>query len=87
MLSHFIKLSDIRKKNKAFILGETKVVYAENGLFVFTRENKNQKITIAVNAGIHSQEIAFLKPANELYSNTKSAKFTLNNMDFIIAEN
>lgn len=87
LLSHFIKLSDIRKKNKAFILGETKVVYAENGLFVFTRENKNQKITIAVNAGIHSQEIAFLKPVNELYSNTKSTKFTLNNMEFIIAEN
>lgn len=87
LLSHFIKLSDIRKKNKAFISGETKVVYAKNGLFVFTRENKNQKITIAVNAGIHSQEIAFLKPVNELYSNTKRAKFTLNNMEFIIAEN
>ena len=87
LLSHFIKLSDIRKKNRAFILGETKVVYAKNGLFVFTRECKGQKITIAVNAGGHAQEITFLKPANELYSNTKNTKFTLSNMEFIIAEN
>lgn len=86
LTDHYVRLSDIRKNNGVFICGDTKILHAENGLFVFARENEKQKITVAVNVGLHAKELTFASEVTHLYDKKRGKIFTLQTNEFLIAE-
>ena len=47
----YVALGKIRSDFPCFKDGDTRVLYAEYGLFVFTRENRDCEVLVAVNAG------------------------------------
>lgn len=49
LLAHYRRLAGIRYANSVFAAGETKILCAENGVFVFERRNDTQTVHICVN--------------------------------------
>jgi hypothetical protein len=60
------------------------IVKSESGLFVFTRGEGEEKITIALNAGRHSKQLCFSSAVKELYTNAICNEFELKPNGFLI---
>ena len=84
LTAHYIKLAQIRKGNEVFKDGVINIVKADKGLFVFSRGEGEQKITVALNAGNHTKELIFSGEAVDLYTNNKAQKFELKPNGFLI---
>jgi len=84
LTAHYIKLAQIRKEKEVFKDGVINIVKADKGLFVFSRGEGEQKITVALNAGNHAKELIFSGEAVDLYTNNKAQKFELKPNGFLI---
>ncbi len=72
ILSHYRKLIEFRKKTPIFKEGLYKTEYADDGIFIFSRYDKNGSITLAVNAS-DSPHLLFGRiydMLNDEYTNT-----------------
>ena len=84
LTEHYKKLAKIRKSNSAFKCGSTNILKAEKGLFIFTRGESQEQITIALNRTDHAKECIFSGRMQELYSNKKGKKFELPANGFLV---
>ncbi|MBQ3572372.1 MAG: glycoside hydrolase family 13 protein [Clostridia bacterium] len=84
LTEHYKKLAHIRKSNSAFKCGSTNILKAEKDLFIFTRGEGKEQITIALNRSNHAKECIFSGKMQELYSNKKGKKFELPANGFLV---
>ena len=84
LTNHYKKLAKIRKENAVFKSGETSVIKAEKGLFVFTRGEGKDKIIIALNSSNHEKQCSCAKEMTELYTNEIGKTFKLLPKGFVI---
>ncbi|MBQ7408385.1 MAG: glycoside hydrolase family 13 protein [Clostridia bacterium] len=82
LLEHYKKIAKIRRGNKVFEKGETQIVYAKGGTFMFKRGKGKGQIYVAVNCSNHVKECFFNKNMKDLYSNTQGKKFDLQPLGF-----
>lgn len=84
LLSHYLKLSKIRKANKAFVNGKTQIIYKNKGVFVFSRGEGYDKIIIALNSGLRTYSLTFSEQAINLYTERTANNFELSPMSFVV---
>ncbi len=84
LTEHYKKISKIRKENVAFKEGEISIVKAEKGIFIFSRGEGNEKITVALNAERHAKTCDLNMLATDLYSGVTSRSFDLKPNGFLI---
>ncbi len=71
-LQDFIKsLAKIRNENSVYKSGDTKILYDENGIFMFERSDEKSQIITVVSRRIGGVEISFDKPIYDLLSNKR----------------
>ncbi len=87
LIIHYQKLAKIRKERAVFKSGEFNLIKAQNGLFIFSRGDGYEKITIALNAGDRTKELILSANMKELYSDIVSDKFEIKPNGFLILEN
>ena len=87
LIIHYQKLAKIRKERAVFKSGEFNLIKAQNGLFIFSRGDGYEKITIALNAGDRTKELVLSANMKELYSDIVSNKFEIKPNGFLILEN
>ena len=87
LIIHYQKLAKIRKERAVFKSGEFNLIKAQNGLFIFSRGDGYEKITIALNAGDRTKELVLSANMKELYSDIVSDKFEIKPNGFLILEN
>lgn len=84
LTNHYKKLAKIRKENAVFKSGETSVIKAEKGLFVFSRGEGKNKVIIALNSSNHEKQCSCVKEMTELYTNKIGKTFNLLPKGFVI---
>ena len=71
-LQDFIKsLAKIRNENSVFKTGDMKILYDDNGVFIFERCDKNSQVITVVSRRIGGMEISFDKPVYDLLTNKR----------------
>ena len=84
LINHYKKLAKIRRNNSVFKAGETKILIAKKGLFAFERNSKKQKITVFLNASLHTKECVLSGKAKDLYSGKIDEIFTVKPNGFLV---
>ena len=71
-LQDFVKsLAKIRNENSVFKTGDMKILYDDNGVFIFERCDKNSQVITVVSRRIGGMEISFDKPVYDLLTNKR----------------
>ena len=78
------KLGSIRDSEEVLKIGETIVLKAEKGVFIFKRSNKNCDIIVAVNVGEDVYTIKNEKVMLDLLKGETNKKFTIKKDEFYI---
>ena len=86
LIEHYKKIAKIRKSNSIFKDGVFELIKAENQLFIFSRGENQEKITVALNVGRHAKQLTFNATVTDLYSGKKGKKFDLKPNGFLILQ-
>ena len=84
LIKHYKTIAKIRKENQVFKDGVTNIVALEKQIFIFSRGEGKDKITVALNVGNHAKRITLNGNAIDLYSGERDKAFDLKPNGFLI---
>ena len=84
LIDFYKKLGEIRRKEAVFFGGETEIIYAKNGAFIFKRVKNDEEVIVAVNLGEYSYQFKNYNCLKNLFSNEIKDKFILKKDGWLI---
>ena len=74
----------ILRQNPIFIDGETNILHAENGVFVYERRKGDKRIVIAINKSNEPFELKLTEPHTDYLNIKRLTQVTLNSEDVVV---